>query len=1041
MKKISLIIVLLCTYSMFCQQKYDFNDVAPQTSDFIRYGNLPVAKNTGSLDLTIPIHTISTNSFTLPISVKYNSAGFIPAKRDGPVGSDWFLNVGGVIKREVRGIPDESILTNKGSFFLDSSFTPLGTGSYFVDYGFFQTGGRSSDPERKDALADIFSFNVNGISGKFFMKADNTIQVYTNSKHHIKVNMSGFRNYRTRDNLAGLESSTIELTDDRGYTYTFGGDISAIEFSYFYGNRNEFIPSEHRVNPKSINTWYLKEIKAPGGDIAIFEYMNTFEHVHDPMTNTDIHEGMTSNRPHPFVVNVQHNYSLNYETYSSFVNSQLGINSRIDKTSFTLTKEVHLEKIIIPGKEKVEFKYSPKKRSFFSSYSFNSSRTSNGTLWKGYKLDEIKIININNDEDQEQLLNRFDFSYSYSSNLSNVGAIDESDTTKSRKLFLREIEERGKGSYSFDYNSYKYIDPATNLGVDHWGFYNGRHDKLTDNIFEDLKVFVPKAKFDDKGDFIEYTLNKRNPSYGAPLNNLLKKVTYPTGGYSTFKYEIHKYSKRIEALSSNRFINTTLKKINKDEICGGARIKEIKDYNGSSLINSRTFKYVAGYTNKHRFSNLLSSGILNGWPRYEINYRGKYDDLPITDIFLRSATSINRNIANGSHINYSEVVEIQKDGSYSICKFTDHETNPDNESVAEFNYSIVQNRFGSILDSRPVNIHLLAMGLNTPVDNSALRGSLQYEEKYNNKGELLQEISNTYEGPIHDPLNSIRLATLPGVWNSSFGVKEEIQFTRNYLIYSEKKDYYDSGAKTINTYSRYSPLYNKLLSTFTSDYSGNEAIEVVYKYPFSEFSEKERQILPTTITNGMLQDNILPVVGTYSTATVNGKNHSIGGKLTKFKKIENNYKYEEEFSLRGTIDLGVFEKEVTYSKYAGEQPIEVIDRTGIPTTYIWGYHGEYPIAKIVGISVDELNSFFEESINYWNFLDTNLSKLDVLRSNPDFKGLITTYTFKPGIGVTSVTDPRGRKTTYEYDPENRLKYVKDHEGNLVSKTQYHLNTK
>ena len=1065
---------------MFCQQKYDFNDVAPQTSDFIRYGNLPVAKNTGSLDLTIPIHTISTNSFTLPISVKYNSAGYIPTKRDGPVGSDWFLNVGGVIKREVRGIPDESIVTEKGSAVIGPVGGPL-SGILSIDHGFLHTissvssidffntvlldaarsgGGLPENlaygelrdrGESYEFLPDIFTFNVNGISGKFFMKTDGTVQVFTDSQHHIKVYMGGFRKYIGRDNLTGLELSTIELTDDRGYTYTFGGDISAIEFSYFYAHRNSFIPSQHKINPRSINAWHLKEIKAPNGDKAIFEYMNTFENVSDPMTNTDINEGMSPNRPHPFVINVQHNYSNNYETYSSFVNSRLGIKTKIDKTSFTMTKEVLLERIIIPEKEKIEFKYSPKKRSFFSNYSFHSSGSfTNGTTWKGYQLDDIEIINLNNNEEQEQLLNKFDFSYSYSSNLDDIEAIDGSNTAKSRKLYLREIEERGKGSYFFDYRSYKYIDPAVSLGVDHWGFYNGGYSKLKNND-DDIKLFAPEANFDDNGDFISYKGSSRNPSSVASLNNLLKKITYPTGGYSTFDYEGHQYRKRIEPLGGHNKFMYRLNSMSRNEICGGARIKMIRDYSSSAdLVNSRTYKYVTNYSSNSSSSNPISSGILNSWPRYELNYQELYGN-EISYIVIRSATSVNRNIVNGSHINYSKVIEIQKDGSYSICNYSDYITNPDDQSIVQNNYGNVENRFvhkeGKKLTSRPPNIFLLAMGINIPVSNSALRGKLLSEKQYNNEGRQLQEISNTYGTPSRSrSLSSPRLGSPLSLGYSIFIVNEQIKFPRNYLSYSRKTDYYDSGSNTTHTSYSYSDLYNKLLTTYVSNKHEDEYLEVENKYPFSEFSEKERQILPASITNEMLEDNILPVVGTYTSRTVTGnlaRENIQKGALTKFKKIGNDYKYDEEFSLRGSsIDLGVFEKEVTYSKYAGDQPIEVIGRTGIPTTYIWGYQGEYPIAKIVGISVDELNSFLNESISYWNFSDTDLSKLDALRVNSDFKGLITTYTFKPGIGVTSVTDPRGRKTTYEYDPvNNRLKYVKDHEGNLVSKTEYFLRTK
>ena len=50
--------------------------------------------------------------------------------------------------------------------------------------------------------------------------------------------------------------------------------------------------------------------------------------------------------------------------------------------------------------------------------------------------------------------------------------------------------------------------------------------------------------------------------------------------------------------------------------------------------------------------------------------------------------------------------------------------------------------------------------------------------------------------------------------------------------------------------------------------------------------------------------------------------------------------------------------------------------------------------------------------------------------------MITTYTYDPLIGVTSITDPRGNVVYYDYDDFHRLQFVKDRDGNVVSKTEY-----
>ena len=64
---------------------------------------------------------------------------------------------------------------------------------------------------------------------------------------------------------------------------------------------------------------------------------------------------------------------------------------------------------------------------------------------------------------------------------------------------------------------------------------------------------------------------------------------------------------------------------------------------------------------------------------------------------------------------------------------------------------------------------------------------------------------------------------------------------------------------------------------------------------------------------------------------------------------------------------------------------------------------------------------------------------NTLRNQPDLQGaMIKTYTYDPLIGITSMTDERNRTVFYEYDDYNRLKHIKDHEGNLIETNKYNI---
>ena len=64
-----------------------------------------------------------------------------------------------------------------------------------------------------------------------------------------------------------------------------------------------------------------------------------------------------------------------------------------------------------------------------------------------------------------------------------------------------------------------------------------------------------------------------------------------------------------------------------------------------------------------------------------------------------------------------------------------------------------------------------------------------------------------------------------------------------------------------------------------------------------------------------------------------------------------------------------------------------------------------------------------------------LAALNALRTNLP-GAMVTTYTYKPLIGVSTITDAKGDQITYSYDSFNRLQFVKDKSGNILSENQY-----
>lgn len=82
MKKIIYIAILLIFANKVFSQG-DFGNVSPTTSDFMKYGDIPVSLYTGKINKEIPIYNVKDSEYDFPISLIYTSDGFKPDKRSG----------------------------------------------------------------------------------------------------------------------------------------------------------------------------------------------------------------------------------------------------------------------------------------------------------------------------------------------------------------------------------------------------------------------------------------------------------------------------------------------------------------------------------------------------------------------------------------------------------------------------------------------------------------------------------------------------------------------------------------------------------------------------------------------------------------------------------------------------------------------------------------------------------------------------------------------------------------------------------------------
>jgi len=132
---------------------------------------------------------------------------------------------------------------------------------------------------------------------------------------------------------------------------------------------------------------------------------------------------------------------------------------------------------------------------------------------------------------------------------------------------------------------------------------------------------------------------------------------------------------------------------------------------------------------------------------------------------------------------------------------------------------------------------------------------------------------------------------------------------------------------------------------------------------------------------------------------------------------------------------GIMSTDVTYDKYDEKGNIvQYTTKDGIPVTIVWGYNKTQPIAKVEGMTYDQLLSLASPTAiitaSDQDAADPSkegllLEALNTFRKNTQLADRkVTTYTYDPLIGVTSITPPSGIRQTFTYDAANRLKETK-----------------
>jgi YD repeat-containing protein len=516
--------------------------------------------------------------------------------------------------------------------------------------------------------------------------------------------------------------------------------------------------------------------------------------------------------------------------------------------------------------------------------------------------------------------------------------------------------------------------------------------------------------------------NQRNPNAFVLKYGMLTKITYPTGGYTEFEFEPHDYRKQ---LNIERWTEPLIQE-DLNKIAGGLRVKRIK--NSPSVTNSaetiKEYFYVSDYL-QNKTNASISSGVLGGQIQYLFT---DYTVYAFADNNVRREISMFSSISvlpacqntNGSHIGYTEVIEKYQDNSFTRYQFT----NFDNGYLDESSDAIIQ-------QSR------------TPYERYASkaheRGKLLLLENYNASMKKVKSKMIEYEKDIASN-NYVRAmeARYKNVCpNTVVSYDEGVSYKIYTYLFRPKKEtenLYDPISTNLwqSTTTNYIYTDKKLMRSVSFANSDGSIHKTEYKYPFD--------ISGNSILNQMINNNMLsPVVeqAEYRNGLLLKKT------VTDYKNWGNNLIEPEIIKMQFT-QSGQLENRIAYHNRDLRGNPRYITKDDVnKVVYLWGYNYQYPIAEIKNTTYSEVIRYISESTLNAIAGKAELTTADSITINNLRNQLssaqVTTSTYKPLVGLTSVIDPRGFATYYEYDNVGRLSgtyIMEDGKKQYIKRYQY-----
>ena len=942
-KTIAYCILLLQMTAAFAQEKSSLSILnkiippSPQAAALARYGEYPVGHTSGVPQIDIPLYEIKVGDYTLPISISYHASGIKVDDVASTVGLGWVLNAGGVITRTIKGRAD---LQHASRSINDTLYHSNKRVDEIIDEA-HESGGnvilleniinRGSRAEY-DLESDRYCYNFANKTGIFrYSYEKNDFVVLNYEPLYICAN--------------GGDNSRFEILDTDGILYIF--------------EAREYVGLVDDENRTHVSSWYLSEIMTPSGNM-VFEYMNEDDYY-----------------THSLSESVAFGYFADYTDGPEDAKYYYGGKSQKTYAHY-LHRTLLLSRISWNG-NRIEFIYNKDRKDIVPQ-----------------RLSRIEIIGCDN-----QIYKTVSFN-----NDSYIGYNPDN-----YRMMLKSISISDEGKYSFLYHDtlrlpdyfrseddYDGVTANSNSTTDYWGYYNGTNTRyyVSAEVMSPIVDYYSQIPTDvnetiiDMSYYIEYGANK-TPNLIYAQTGTLRSIEYPTGGHTSFTYELNHLGRTL----------------------GGLRIKKIsqQDYNGN--INERSFNYISGYATQDLPHETM---VYTAYHNYRLSnapsntYTRKVcvsDPLvPLCDNSGAPAfyTTIEENITGNGKIIYEYI-------NSNIYNFLGTSAS-DCPQVSPSNLN----------DQGFCRPYLSEKRIYDNSDRLVYTESYEYEKKELATTEigtqLVSVVTRGTDTGVDLPLTSeiIYDETMPHapiVAHSTITLLKKKTTTDNLLNISTTEDYtYDS---------QYRNLKPRTISVTGSD--GN-IYKTEYEYTFNRLDSR-----CDSMAN--LYGILDPIIGT---------KQYCNDILLSTERIEYMPKSETDWFypqyIKTSLQDAALTEDLHFAEYDSNGNIlTLIEKTHNTIALVWGYNSYYPVAQVKGCSYAHLKALPGMSSLLENIATccdpmTMAGLLSNFRSKLPNGVLATTYVYRPLFGPSAITNENGYTRFYDYHSNGKLAAIRDSDGTI-----------